>query len=167
MGFFAAVLAWGQRKTIINKCTELIDRMDGVPYDFVKNHEENDLKRLEGFKHRTFNATDLLYFIRFFHEHYSHYHSLETAFVPPGAQTEFRNEYMDEAVGSDDTALSSPACYLGALRGAGNGLDVATALNHFRTYFFTLPHYPVRTPTHLRSPTPAQHTPELPSPIRN
>lgn len=40
--FFAAILAWGQRKTIINKCTELLARMDGQPYDFVRNHQEID-----------------------------------------------------------------------------------------------------------------------------
>lgn len=152
MGFFAAVLAWGQRKTIINKCTELIDRMDGVPYDFVKNHEESDLWRLEGFKHRTFNDTDLLYFVRFFHEHYSRYLSLETAFVPPAAQSAFRSEYMDGVTaGPDDTALSSPACYLGELHATG-GWSVASALNHFRTYFFSLPEYPIRTRKHISSP---------------
>ena len=66
MGFWAAVLAWGQRKTIINKCKELIELMDGVPYDFIVNHEESDLKRMLNFKHRTFNATDTLYFIDIF-----------------------------------------------------------------------------------------------------
>src|SRR5437660_1362881 len=35
-GFFAAILAWGQRKTIINKCSELIRRFDNAPFDFVK-----------------------------------------------------------------------------------------------------------------------------------
>jgi hypothetical protein len=30
MGFWASILAWGQRKTIINKCKELIVLMDGV-----------------------------------------------------------------------------------------------------------------------------------------
>jgi len=33
--FFAAILAWGQRKTIINKCNELFARMDNVPHDFM------------------------------------------------------------------------------------------------------------------------------------
>ncbi len=153
MGFFAAVLAWGQRKTIINKCTELIDRMDGVPYDFVKNHEESDLKRLEGFKHRTFNDTDLLYFVRFLHVHYNRYLSLETAFVPPGPQSAFRSEYMEGvAACPGDTVLSSPACYLGELQNVGSGLTVATALNHFRTGFFGLPDYPARTRKHISSP---------------
>ena len=60
MGFFAAIFAWGQRKTIINKCKELGERMGGSPYNFVLSHKDADLKRLLGFKHRTFNDTDLL-----------------------------------------------------------------------------------------------------------
>lgn len=63
-GFFAAVLAWGQRVTILNKCQDLLDRMDRAPADFIRHHTETDLKRLEGFVHRTFNDTDLLYFVR-------------------------------------------------------------------------------------------------------
>lgn len=81
MGFFAAVFAWGQRVTIINKCKELIDRMDHAPHAFILNHSEQDLKRLIGFKHRTFNDTDLLYFISFFHQWYKQHDSLEDAFA--------------------------------------------------------------------------------------
>jgi uncharacterized protein (TIGR02757 family) len=81
MGFWAAVLAWGQRKTIINKCNELIQFMDGAPYDFVKNHTDADLKRFLNFKHRTFNATDTLYFLHFFKEYYQQHDSLEYAFA--------------------------------------------------------------------------------------
>ena len=81
MGFFASILAWGQRKTIINKCNELIERMDGSPYDFIVNHGDEDLKNMLGFKHRTFNDTDLLYFISFFKYHYTHFKSLEDAFL--------------------------------------------------------------------------------------
>src|SRR5690606_26853537 len=89
IGFFAAILAWGQRKTILNKCSELIERMDGSPYEFIVNHKEKDLKALIGFKHRTFNDTDLLYFISFFQNHYRHYSSLEEAFIPKDQQAEF------------------------------------------------------------------------------
>lgn len=81
MGFIASILAWGQRKTIINKCNELIDRMGGDPFDFVVNHREEDLRALLGFKHRTFNDTDLLYFVAFFRQHYERYASLEDAFL--------------------------------------------------------------------------------------
>lgn len=77
---FAAIFAWGNRTIIIKKSKELLQRMDNAPYDFVINHVDNDLKRLLGFKHRTFNDTDLLYFIHFLHHHYSYNPSLESAF---------------------------------------------------------------------------------------
>ncbi len=78
---FASIFSWGNRTIIIKKCKELLQRMDNAPYDFIKSHEELDLKRLLGFKHRTFNDTDLLYFIHFLHYHYSLNASLETAFT--------------------------------------------------------------------------------------
>lgn len=82
MGFFAATFAWGQRKTIIQKSMELADRFDGKPHEFILNHGEKDLKQLLGFKHRTFNDTDLLYFTDFLHRHYNENESLESAFIP-------------------------------------------------------------------------------------
>ncbi len=85
--FFAAILAWGQRKTIINKCNELFLRMDNEPYQFMLNHSVKDLKNLASFKHRTFNYTDLLYFVCFFKHHYTIANTLETAFLPSGSFT--------------------------------------------------------------------------------
>lgn len=79
-GFFAAIFAWGNRTTIINKSKELLVRMDNAPYDFCTQHQDKDLKKLLGFVHRTFNDTDLLYCIEFFKHHYAKNKSLETAF---------------------------------------------------------------------------------------
>ena len=79
-GFFAAIFAWGNRPTIINKSRELMQLMGNAPHQFVLSHSESDLKKLLGFKHRTFNTTDLLYFIEFFKHHYSKSNSLESAF---------------------------------------------------------------------------------------
>lgn len=81
-GFFAATFAWGLRKTIINKSLELMELFDSAPYDFILNHKENDLKCFLNFKHRTFNSTDLLYFIHFFKEYYLKHESLEDIFIP-------------------------------------------------------------------------------------
>ena len=64
-GLFAAIFSWGNRTTIIQKSNELMQAMDDAPYDFILNHRPADLKRLLDFKHRTFNTTDLLYFIHF------------------------------------------------------------------------------------------------------
>lgn len=80
IAFWTAMLAWGLRKTIINKCSELFALMDNAPYDFICNHEESDLKPFVSFKHRTFNATDTLYFLKFLKHHYAESESLETAF---------------------------------------------------------------------------------------
>ncbi|MGB3588569.1 MAG: DUF2400 family protein, partial [Tunicatimonas sp.] len=74
-GFIAAVLAWGQRKTIINKCQEFFSYMDNAPHDFILHHQEDDLKPFLNFKHRTFNATDALYFIAFFRHFYQQHNS--------------------------------------------------------------------------------------------
>lgn len=80
-GFFAAIFAWGNRTTIIQKTTELMTLMDNAPHDFCKEHSNRDLRKLLGFKHRTFNDTDLLYFVEFFHMHYNRQSSLEEAFT--------------------------------------------------------------------------------------
>lgn len=81
MGFWVAILAWGQRKTILQNAHQLIELMDGAPYDFILNHQAIDLKRFEHFKHRTFQYPDTLYFMDFFQRHYQHNPSLETAFT--------------------------------------------------------------------------------------
>lgn len=128
MGFWASILAWGQRKTIINKCNELIALMEGTPYDFIMNHQDSDLKRFLNFKHRTFNDTDALYFIEFFRQHYNQYPSLENAFTGNKLKSQFRNECLGEN-------------------------EVSGILNSFRTYFFSLPDFPLRTKKHVSSPS--------------
>jgi len=87
-GFWTAVLSWGKRATIIRKANELFSLMDHAPYEFILNHEDNDLIKLLTFRHRTFNATDTLYFIHFLHSYYSDHDSLEDLFLPdPGENT--------------------------------------------------------------------------------
>lgn len=87
-GLFAATLAWGNRTTIINNCRKLMLWMDNAPHDFILHHRDTDLKRFLSFVHRTFNATDLLYFIDFLQWHYQRHQSLQEAFVPG-------NKYQD------------------------------------------------------------------------
>lgn len=87
-GFFAAMFAWGNRTTIINKSKELIALMEGRPYAFCLDADPERLKKLLAFKHRTFNTTDLLYFVEFFHFHYTKHKSLETAFTMHGSDME-------------------------------------------------------------------------------
>jgi len=83
-GFFTAVFSWGNRTTIIRKSRELMRLMDDSPHQFILHHTGRELKKLLFFKHRTFNPTDLLYFIEFFRHHYSQHESLEDAFLLAG-----------------------------------------------------------------------------------
>jgi uncharacterized protein (TIGR02757 family) len=80
-GLFAAIFAWGNRTTIIAKSKELMQRMDNAPHQFITQCREKDLKNLAGFKHRTFNESDLLYFVEFLQQHYTRNASLENAFA--------------------------------------------------------------------------------------
>ena len=80
-GFFASIFAWGNRTTIINKSKELMQLMHNAPHDYCLHHTSKDLKQLLSFKHRTFNTTDLLYFVEFLKYHYKIHDTLETAFV--------------------------------------------------------------------------------------
>lgn len=79
-GLFAALLAWGNRTSIINSANRLMKLMDEAPHDFILNHHEQDRKRLETFVHRTFQPDDLMYFIEFLQYHYSKHDSLENLF---------------------------------------------------------------------------------------
>ncbi len=94
-GLFAAVLAWGNRTTIINNCRKLMGWMDNDPHNFIVNHSDADLKPFVHFAHRTFNATDLLYFIHLLQYHYRQYPSLEDAFVPAKS---YKEETVEEAL---------------------------------------------------------------------
>jgi uncharacterized protein (TIGR02757 family) len=94
-GLFAAVLAWGNRTTIINNCRKLMGWMDNKPHDFILHHKDSDLKPFVHFVHRTFNATDLLYFIELLQYHYNSHDSLEDAFVPVKS---YKEENTEEAL---------------------------------------------------------------------
>lgn len=94
-GLFAAVLAWGNRTTIINNCNKLMMWMDNAPHQFIIQHQDTDLRGFLHFVHRTFNATDLLYFIAFLKYHYADHDSLETAFVPTGS---YKDDNVEQAL---------------------------------------------------------------------
>ncbi|WP_431160222.1 TIGR02757 family protein [Flagellimonas beolgyonensis] len=84
--FLAATIAWGNRKSIINNASKLMDLMGNTPYDFVMNHTENDLEKLHGFVHRTFNDIDLGYFVTSLQNIYAHHGGLEGIFTSHQAQ---------------------------------------------------------------------------------
>jgi uncharacterized protein (TIGR02757 family) len=63
-GFLVAVISWGNRKAIVKSGHRMMDLLGNSPYEFVMNHHKADLKKLEGFVHRTFNGKDFVHLIR-------------------------------------------------------------------------------------------------------
>src|SRR5690554_6279268 len=78
--FLVATIAWGNRKSIIKSGNKIIELLGNAPYDFVLNHTENDLDALQHFVHRTFNGTDLQFFIKALNHMYTQQGGLENIF---------------------------------------------------------------------------------------
>jgi uncharacterized protein (TIGR02757 family) len=79
-GFLVATIAWGNRKSILNNAHKLMELMDQAPADFIRNHEESDLDRFNGFVHRTFNSLDCKFFIKSLQNIYLNEGGLESVF---------------------------------------------------------------------------------------
>jgi uncharacterized protein (TIGR02757 family) len=125
--FFAATLAWGNRKSIITSCKRLMNLMDNSPYEFVMNINDNTnwQKQIQSFVHRTFNDIDLEHFINFLHHHYKikQEQSLEIAF----------SKWLQP-----------------------NDVDTENALNEFYNYFFDkniFNNFQERTKKHIAAPS--------------
>jgi uncharacterized protein (TIGR02757 family) len=79
--FLTATIAWGNRKSINNNAKKMMDLLGNAPYDFVLHHTEDDLETLESFVHRTFNGTDLKFFIKSLKNIYENHGGLEAVFA--------------------------------------------------------------------------------------
>jgi uncharacterized protein (TIGR02757 family) len=80
-GFFAATIAWGQRKTILSNAGKLMKIMEYSPFDFIMNYKKPS-KAILSFTHRTFNGIDCDTFIKAIQNTYKHHKGLEGIFTP-------------------------------------------------------------------------------------
>ncbi|MBU3822585.1 TIGR02757 family protein [Flavobacteriaceae bacterium XHP0103] len=80
-GFLTATIAWGNRKSIINNAKRLMVLLDNAPHDFIINHDETDLEKLNGFVHRTFNGDDAIQFVKSLKHIYLNHGGLESVFT--------------------------------------------------------------------------------------
>ena len=80
-GFLAATIAWGNRKMIINNAQKLMNIMGNAPFDFIMTHNEDDLEKLDGFVHRTFNSSDAVTFVKGLKNVYQNHKGLESVFA--------------------------------------------------------------------------------------
>ena len=79
-GFLAATIAWGNRKMIIRNATQVIKILDHSPYEFIMNSSDDEFQIVESFVHRTFNSTDLFYFLKALQHIYKNKGGLEAIF---------------------------------------------------------------------------------------
>jgi uncharacterized protein (TIGR02757 family) len=122
-GFLIALIAWGNRKSILKSGRLLLDLLDNSPYDFVLNHREADLHALEQFVHRTFQGKDLPFMIGVLKELYTQVGGLEGFF-------------SKERIPQDKKDITSP---------------LQVRISELKSYFFSWPHQ-ARTRKHLADP---------------
>ena len=79
--FLTATIAWGNRRMIINNASKMMELLGNSPYDFIVNHKEYHLEKLENFVHRTFNGIDLIYFTKALQHIYKNHEGLENIFA--------------------------------------------------------------------------------------
>ena len=78
--FLSASIAWGNRKSILKNARKMILLLDDDPFNFIVNHTDADLKKIQGFVHRTFNLHDFLTFISCLKQIYQIQGGLENLF---------------------------------------------------------------------------------------
>lgn len=83
IGLLAAIIAWGNRKSILKSAHRICELLDQAPAEFVRNHQSSDLEALGAFVHRTFMREDLQFFLRALQRIYSEHQSLESCFSHP------------------------------------------------------------------------------------
>ena len=80
-GFLTAIIAWGNRKSIITNANKMMHIMGQSPYDFIMDYSPSQAHLFDGFVHRTFNSCDLETFVRALQHIYKHHGGLEQLFA--------------------------------------------------------------------------------------
>ena len=89
--FLTATIAWGNRKMIIKNAFRMMDLLGNSPYDFIMEHNDNQLISLNNFVHRTFNGIDFTFFIRSLKNIYENHDGLEALFVKNADEVSLQN----------------------------------------------------------------------------
>ena len=89
--FLTSIISWGNRTMIIRNASKMMELLDHAPHDFIINHEESDLKSLEGFVHRTFNHTDFQQFIQSLQHIYVKHGGLEQVLLIKDDSTTYQS----------------------------------------------------------------------------
>jgi len=103
--FLTASLAWGQRPVMIRNAFSLTEAMPDGPYHFIMESDDDLFDHFSGFKHRTFNGIDCIFFLKSLQNIYRNHGGLKSVFEDgfeqsgniPGAIIHFRNTFFSIA----------------------------------------------------------------------
>jgi uncharacterized protein (TIGR02757 family) len=76
VAFLTATIAWGNRKSIVKSGEKILQLMEFNPFEYLMEFSQREFK----FVHRTFNGTDLAFFLLSLKNIYHNYGGLENAF---------------------------------------------------------------------------------------
>ncbi len=101
--FLTATLAWGQRPVMIRNAFSLLESMPDGPHQFLLESDPDRFEYFLGFKHRTFNGTDCVFFLTSLQNIYFNHGGLKTVFEEgynatgniPGSIIHFRNTFFN------------------------------------------------------------------------
>jgi uncharacterized protein (TIGR02757 family) len=96
--FLVASISWGNRKSIIKAGNDLMEKLGNSPFDFVINASVGQIDKLSNFYYRTFNGSDLKYFIKALRNIYLTHGGMENLFV---------NKYND--INSTSQSITNPS----------------------------------------------------------
>jgi len=111
-GFFASVIAWGNRKMIVGNTHRMAQIMGDAPYDFVMSATPKDLDKLSVFVHRTFNGEDFRYFVLSLRNIYNNHGGLKDVFeqasdIPAALSSFYRIVFENPAPARTTRHISS------------------------------------------------------------
>ena len=92
--FLTATISWGNRKAILKAANDLMSLMGSSPFDFIMNANSNQIFRVSKFYYRTFNGSDLDYFILSLKNIYENHGGLELIF------SNNSNEFLHDSISS-------------------------------------------------------------------
>ncbi len=79
-GFLTALISWGNRKAIQKAAVKLMELMDNAPYDFITQAQDHEIKSIENFYYRTFQISDLHFYLLSLQNIYINHKGLENVF---------------------------------------------------------------------------------------
>ena len=93
-GLLTALMSWGSRKAIIEKASELMQRLDQSPGEFVKDTNPAKYQALKGFVYRTFQEADIHFILEGLNHIYLHCQNPERVFHPLEGETDMSGGIM-------------------------------------------------------------------------